>query len=453
MRHQLFVRIFVAILLVLTLVLSSTALAQDDMSTVTVTATADSLSAPDTLPVGQVTITYEASEEAPLITIFARLSEGVTAEDLMAGMFEDPASIAPQVTFKGSPFLMPGQSTNVTYNLEPGEYALINVGAEMPQVAMISVEGEAGAEFIEPEADVTVAMVDFGYGLPLTIPAGENVWRVDNIGEQWHEMAIVSVEPGTTLEDVQTTLAAGEQPGAPVFALMPMNAGETAWVDVVLEPGSYAIICNIPDVSEGSEGHLHHELGMVQLITVADTLTYEDPNGLFTLDYAAELLTFPDLFAEVMPFPNLPMADSQETADLSFAGEPLPESGWGLAIIFLPEVMFAEMGVGEDATILDIADAWMAVQFAETDLEIPPAEATTLSDGTEAAQIDLAGVLPTEDNLVVMYEVSDGVIALVSLLTATDGRTEEMTDKWWITVNSLEFTGTAEDMMGGMGGE
>lgn len=68
------------------LFVSSSLLAQDNILAATVTTTDEELSAPETLPVRLVTSTYEASEEAPLITIFARRSDGVTAEDLMAGI-------------------------------------------------------------------------------------------------------------------------------------------------------------------------------------------------------------------------------------------------------------------------------------------------------------------------------------------------------------------------------
>lgn len=453
MRNQRFVRIVIAILFVLIWVVSGSVLAQDDTSMLTVSVTAEGLSAPETLPAGLVTLNFEAPAEAPLISIFARLGEGITPEALMAGLFEDPAGIAPQVTFKGSPFLLPGQSTNITYNLESGEYILLNVGAEMPQVAMISVTGDASPESVEPDADLNITMVDFGYGLPLTIPAGQHIWRVENVGKQWHEMAVVAVEPGTTLDDIRATLASGEEPGAPVFALMPMNSGEQTWMQVSLEPGTYAIVCHLPDIMQAAEGHIHHELGMLQLITVADTLTYEDPNGLFSLDYNAGLTPFPELFAEVMPFPNIPLANSQAVADLSFAGEPVPEGGWGIAAIFLPKVMFAEMGIAEDADILEIANAYTALQLSSEDAEIPDAQLTSLYDGTDVAQIDMTGIISTEDNLVVMYEISDGVIALASLLSASDGRTDEMVESWWLTVNSMQFTGTADDLMMGMDGE
>ncbi len=459
MRHQFFVRIFVAFVLVLTLVVSGSVLAQDDMSTVTVTATSDGLSAPETLPVGQVTITFEASAEAPLITIFARLNEGMTPDELMGGLFaEDPTPILSQVTLKGSPMLMPGQSTDVTYNLEAGEYALLNVGAEMPQVAVITVTGDASTEVAEPEADLNVAMVDFGYGLPLTIPAGEIVWHVENIGVQWHEMAITPVEAGTTLDDVRAMLAVPEEEseiGFPSYALMPLDGGEEVWATINLEPGTYAIICHLPNIMEGSEGHLHHELGMLQLVTVLDTVSFEDPNGLFTLDYVADLASVrPDLAAEFgLPIPSVGMTDSDETMENTMTATLLEESSWGLGVLFIPDFLFAEMGMPEDASLTDLALAFSAPDPDNNPEGYVVGDITelTLNDGTPAVQVEVSG--ETEDNLVVFFEITEGVYANVALLTAPDGVTDTVLEYFWLTVNSVEFTGSVDDILAGMSGE
>ncbi len=258
--------------LLVSLVLSGLAgnlVAQEEIPQFIITASAEALVAPETLPEGLVTVAFENSAETPFIGIFGRLNEGVTMEDLMKAMAENPMAMISQVTLKGGPGVMPGLSSAMTYNLEPGNYVLMNVGTQPPQMALIGVEDGEDAEIAEPVADVTVVLEDFVFGIPLTIPAGEQLWQIDNTGEQWHEIAIVPVEAGTTLEDVLALLKEGEQSGLQQLPLvMPLSSGERAWVTVDLQPGNYAIICNLPDILHMDDMKIHHQLGMVQLVSV-----------------------------------------------------------------------------------------------------------------------------------------------------------------------------------------
>lgn len=189
-----------------------------------------------------------------------------------------------------------------------------------------------------------------------------------------------------------------------------------------------------------------------------ETTTFEDENGLFTLEYPTVLEPFPNLFGEAdetMIFPNYAFTTSEELNELSLAFEPVPEGEWGYGLLFFPVDMFAEMGMEEDATIADLAQVFMLGQFSDGDenlteeqiegmLEMMTIETVELEDGSEAAQIDLPG--ETEDNLVLLFEPADGVLALLSLLTAPGARTDEQIDAWLASANSLDFLGTAEDL-------
>lgn len=297
-------------------------------------------------------------------------------------------------------------------------------------------------------------MVDFGYGLPLTVSAGESVWRIENAGQQWHELAIAPVEAGTSLEDVQALLAQGEESGLQQLpVLMPMDSGESVYVSVALEPGTYAIICNLPDLMNMDEMHTHYELGMIQLVTVTDTVTYIDPAGMFTLDYPAALAAVRPGFARTFgfPFPSVGFGDTDATIDLSTASQPVPEGGWGIAVMVIPAAFFTQIGMPADASLSDLALVFAPEPDNAEGAEVIGIGEITLPNGITAARREVAGV--TEDNISLLYEAVDGVYVLAALLSSPGGRTDAMVETFMRTVNSIEFTGTVEAMMAGMGSE
>jgi hypothetical protein len=420
-----------------------------------VTASADGLSAPETLPQGLVTVTFENTSEGPFIGVLMRLNDGITIEDVFSAMAEDPFGMLPLVSLRGGPAVMPGQSGTLTYQFDPGTYVFVNFAGEMPQVAQLTVAEEAAAAQDEPAADLNVNMADFVFGLPVTVAAGEAVWRITNTGEQWHELAIAPVEPGTTVEDVQAWLGEGgdfAQQQLPV--LMPMDAGQTVWVDVNLAPGTYAIICNLPDVMAQDGMHIHYDLGMIQIVTVTETATYEDANGQFTVEYPAAFTAVrPDLAREFgMPFPSVGFADSEETLTKSSAAEVVPEGGWGIGVILVPAAFFAGMGMPADAPLSDLAIALFTPEPGNAEgAEIVGIEEITLSNGKPAIRGEAKGA--TEDNLSLFFELEEGLYALVALVAAVDGVTEAMAVDMLAVANSLTFTGSLEDVLAGMGGE
>lgn len=254
------------------------ALAQDGIPAVTITASADGLAAPETVPAGLIELTFENAGEAMLFAMMARLNEDVTMDDFMGALMQGPENAIPLVTLKGSPAAMPGESQVVTYHLEAGQYVLMNMGGEEPQIANFVVEGETADASAELESDLAVTLVDFAFGLPTTLPAGEQTWLIENAGEQWHEMAVIPVPDGMTLEEVMPMLMAMEEEaegdgGMPELAMLwsPISPGENAWVAVDLAPGMYLVGCFLEDVTS-EEGAIHLEHGMIQLITVEEAI-------------------------------------------------------------------------------------------------------------------------------------------------------------------------------------
>jgi hypothetical protein len=188
-------------------------------------------------------------------------------------------------------------------------------------------------------------------------------------------------------------------------------------------------------------------------ITVADTLTYVDPDGMFTLDYPAALAAVrPDLARTFgFPFPGVGLADTDATTDLSAAGQPVPEGGWGIGVMFIPAAFFTQMGMPANTSLSDLAMVFAPQPDNAEGSEVVRVSEISLADGTAAIEITTAGV--TEDGFTLFYEVADGVYVLAALLSSPGGRTDALVEDFMRTVNSIEFTGTAEAILAGMGGK
>jgi hypothetical protein len=138
-------------------------------------------------------------------------------------------------------------------------------------------------------AEANVAATEYAFGgLPTELPAGPIIIRLENIGEQVHELILMRVNDDVTLT-LDELLALPEEesntmvtPAGFLFAF-PGAAFDTA---VDLTPGRYVALCFLPEgatpeiISQmggpedtappGAElGPPHFTLGMVQEITVA----------------------------------------------------------------------------------------------------------------------------------------------------------------------------------------
>lgn len=183
--------------------------------------------------------------------------------------------------------------------------------------------------------------------------------------------------------------------------------------------------------------------------------TFGDETGLFSVQYPAELFVANQGFTAALPFPAAAFTSS--VAILSRATTPpytpIAMGDWGIAVIFFPKAMFAPMGVAADAPILDVANAWAQMSLSASGSTTFQPDPVILDSGAEAIVItgrgadDGAGGPPPEDNYLMLHEITDGVIALTTIVSAVDGRTPEMEALHLVVTNSIEFTGTAEDVM------
>jgi hypothetical protein len=119
-----------------------------------------------------------------------------------------------------------------------------------------------GTEVVELE------LIEFAFDGDLesdAVKSGDFALHVVNAGEQPHELVIVKIPEGQTLDDV---LNSEEQPEI-VTVKLPYLAGDESDVafDAPLEAGAYGMVCFFPD-TEDPEGTPHAFLGMTAEFTV-----------------------------------------------------------------------------------------------------------------------------------------------------------------------------------------
>lgn len=273
-RRQLTVWMFASLLVICLLLLGAcTTPATPAASTIpeiTVDVGADSVSLPAAVPSGIVAVKFNTAEGVSGTPEIARLNEGVTMEQLNEALAQpDPTAALALVTLLGS---AQGSSDNkVVYDLKPGAHAAVLFPDNAAPVVGAFTAGEA-SQATAPQAAVTAQLADFSFTLPDSIKTGPQLWHIQNMGKQWHEMVIVKLNEGVTVDNLMEMLQSEQTEGPPPFEQVamwaPNGAGEQAWVTFDLPAGEYTVLCFLPDVTGDGTPHLAH--GMVRTLTVTE---------------------------------------------------------------------------------------------------------------------------------------------------------------------------------------
>jgi hypothetical protein len=112
-------------------------------------------------------------------------------------------------------------------------------------------------------------MLDFNYSLSQPLTTGKQTIRVNNKGQQPHELFLAKLAPGKGVSDLLASLA----PDGPAEAIdwqalggiSAIEPGTHAYFSVDFEPGQCALVCFAPDQGTSAP---HFMLGMTQEITV-----------------------------------------------------------------------------------------------------------------------------------------------------------------------------------------
>ena len=232
--------------------------------------------APDVIEGGLVTLKLKNLGHEVHHAQLLRLKDGVTFEQFTNAMKEGEAAVFPLITAEGGPSIIGhGGASEVTMDLRPGNYLLacfIQSQDGVPHLAKGMIRPfqvtEAKVAATAPTTSDAVSMVDFGYTMPKTLPAGRSTLKVVNDGKQWHEISVMRLAPGKTIEDVKRYLSGppdGPPPGEPVGGMQGLEPGASGYMTLDLQPGEYVGLCFIPDPASGKP-HVH--LGMIAAFTV-----------------------------------------------------------------------------------------------------------------------------------------------------------------------------------------
>jgi hypothetical protein len=240
---------------------------------VTVTARDFTFDAPAEIPAGLTTFKLTNDSKGFHHMVLVRLDSGKTVADLGKAM-QKPGFPAWAPVIGGPNVPNPSQESNATFDLQPGNYAmlcLVDIPGGVPHVARgmirpLTVTASA-ARAKAPTADISIGLKEYAFELSKPVTAGSHTFEVRNTGAQDHEIEVIKLEPGKTMEDFGKWMAKPEGP-PPASAVGGVIAGKGAgpvYFTADFTPGNYVMICVIPDAKDGKP-HIEH--GMAQPFTV-----------------------------------------------------------------------------------------------------------------------------------------------------------------------------------------
>ena len=214
--------------------------------------------------------------------------DGHTLDDLLSEVESEDAPLSDWVDPPGgASHAVPGATTRSTLELEPDAtywyFCTESSGGEEEGTEEVShagngmageftVEGDSGAEL--PDAPASVTAKDYSFEVS-GLKAGKNTIAFVNDGpEQIHHALFFPVVEGKTFEDAKAALTSEEETEGPPpvdfengVGTTVMGADHSMVVELDLKPGTYALICFMPD--KGTAGPPHASKGMLTEVTIS----------------------------------------------------------------------------------------------------------------------------------------------------------------------------------------
>ena len=224
--------------------------------------------APKSAPAGTITFRMVNDGKQLHHVSVIKLLHGRTVSDFVEAMKKPGPPPAWVVAVGGPNAAVPGQSTEATLTLEPGNYALVcfvpSPGDPTPHVmkGMISAltVTPGSAPSVDLPADVNIRLSDYKFALSKPLTAGRHMIRVTNDAAQDHEVLFIKLPPGTTAAGVAEWVEAGMKgppPAMPIGGVSPIGKGRSNTITLDLTPGTYGMVCFLPDAKDGKPHSVH----------------------------------------------------------------------------------------------------------------------------------------------------------------------------------------------------
>lgn len=209
-----------------------------------------------------------------------KLADGVTMEQFgeVLASGDESALFGVGEFVGGTGTADPGSESkaDALIDLEEGSYVLLcfipdaegvpHLASGMAEPFTVAAATDEVAEM--PAPDATVNLVDFGFDND-ALPSSGVVEIVNASDAQPHEMNVLQLAEGGQLSDVASFFEApaGPPPFASIGGMQALMPGGSSFLVLEdLDPGSYVLICHIPDPTDGVP---HSAKGMAMVANVA----------------------------------------------------------------------------------------------------------------------------------------------------------------------------------------
>ena len=235
---------------------------------VSFTAKEFSFEGPDSIPAGLTMFHLtDAGQELHHVQLI-KLEQGKTYADFQAAMKDMAGGPPPAwvVPYGGVNPPAPGGMTTAMQVMEPGNYAVVcfvEGPDHVPHIAKGMMRSltvtPSSNPMTEPNADVTLTLSDYTFSLSKPLAAGRQMIKVANGASQPHEVVLVQLAPGKTIQDLGKWVfdMKGPPPGKPIGGIPAFIPGKRAFFEADLTPGDYGMICFVPDSKDGKP-HVQH---------------------------------------------------------------------------------------------------------------------------------------------------------------------------------------------------
>jgi len=234
---------------------------------VTVTAKDFAFDAPAQIPAGVTTFKLVNQGQQIHHLQILKFEQGKTLADYQKALKAGGPPPAWAVEVGGPNAPAPGGTFSATLNLDPGSYAFacfVDTPDHVPHIMKgmsqaFTVTPATGTAAPEPTPDVTLTLSDYTFTLSKELTAGMHTIRIENTATQPHEVEIVRLDSGKTVDDVLMWAKdyKGPPPGQPIGGMAGIAPGRHGYFVVDLPPGDYGMICFYPDMKDGKPHFMH----------------------------------------------------------------------------------------------------------------------------------------------------------------------------------------------------